>query len=241
MDEAHLRGAHSPTNRHLLSVASLHTVSRLWQIDPEALDAVTVVLLDSQCTTRSKNSAARHQRRGPDEERRTGLPDNKYCGITKECRVADIEFANQIRLLQFLQYKYPDVLIIIENPEDGIQKHPLTKKCVLARREQGGLGLMYDRFTNCFFPSVRDGGKIFNKPEALLHNCEPTHDAFRKGELALSPRPALTPLTQLGGLPHRRDVLWAQEHVLPLDERAESGKARPAARQRVLRLGGVHV
>ena len=57
-------------------------------------------------------------------------------------------------LVQWMQYKYPDVLIIIENPEDGIEKHPLTQACVLAPREEGGLGLRYDRFTNCFFPSL---------------------------------------------------------------------------------------
>jgi len=161
----------SPFLSSLLSAARLHAVS--WQINPKRLDPVTVVVLDTQCTTRSKSSAFCHQRRR----------DNNFCGITKECRTADVEYAIQIMLVQWLQYYYPDVLIIIENPEDGIEKHPLTQECVLAPREKGGLGLMKDRFTNCFFTSVRDGGKVFRKPEMLLHNSELTRHEFGDGAM----------------------------------------------------------
>lgn len=175
-----------------------HKRVRLWEmdtsnVDPKTLEPVTVALLDTQCTTRSRSSAAHHQRRGPDSPHL----DNNHCGITEESRAADVEFASQIMLMQWLQYRYPDVLIIIENPDDGIEKHPLAKECVLAPREEGGLGLMCDRFTNCFFPSRRDGGKVFKKPEELLHNCEFTRLEFGNGELPRpQPRPALTTLSQ---------------------------------------------
>ena len=133
-------------------------------------------------------SAGTHQRR----------EDNAFLGVTDEALQADVTYARQLWLLQWAQYRNPDVIIQVENPKGAIEKHPLSVQCVLLPYEEGGMGCDLAHLSNCNFPSAQHAGEVHQKHEVFLTNNEEMLEFCKDGKYVCTAKTPCTHL-QLGG------------------------------------------
>lgn len=160
-------------------------------LDPQQMQAPSVALLDTSCRTRSLNSQAWHQRN----------ESNCYLGITDDALQDDIDYAKQIVLLQWWQHVQEEqgqpFIFAVENPRATIEEHPLTRKCLLQSRADGGLGGESCHFDTCWFPS--SASKVHNKPGVLITNNERLINDFAEGKYSCKRHPCPR---RLAGLNH---------------------------------------
>ena len=148
-------------------------------LEPQQMQP-SVALLDTSCRTRSLNSQGCHQRNG----------NNSYLGSTDDALQDDIDYAKQLVLLQWWLRRQEEqgqpFIFCIENPRATIQKHPLTRECVLRPRADGGLGGVACHFDSCWFPS--SASKVHKKPEVLFTNNMELINDFAKRKYCCSKR-----------------------------------------------------
>ena len=101
-------------------------------------------------------------------------------------------YARQLWLLQWAQHLNPHAILQIENPRGAIERHPLSRRCVLLAYDEGGLGCSCAYLSNCMFPSARDAGQV--APEAAAPRCNPMCRRLQPHVLeAASPTPPRLP------------------------------------------------
>jgi hypothetical protein len=173
------------------------TAANYWKTDFMKVDRRALMMgkaydyfhFSVDCSSFSGLSQAVHRR----------MAYNNHCGETPACKAGNQMLARSLDMINDQLEVNPRFLFTLENPQGGMQRHPLIASRLELPRNDGGLGAVRCRINYCFFADSAD--EAFLKPTVFWTNCNAIVRVFgteQEVDGALPPQFACTSSTPCG-------------------------------------------